>query len=528
MSWFGEVDALTGEQFGPYRLEELIGRGGMGEVYRAYDTTRKRTVAVKRLPPNLAGDNEFQARFRREAEVVARLNEPHIIPIHDYGEIDGRLFIDMRLVVGTDLAGILEQNGPLPPARAVAIITQIASALAAAHSEGLIHRDVKPANVLISRTDRGEDFVHLVDFGIARPSGGTVLTATGSAIGTMDYMAPEQLVQGECDSRVDVYALGCVLFEALTATKPFPATSVPAQMYAHVHTDPPDLARFRPDLPAALGEVITRAMAKDPDRRYRTTTELADHANDALGGGQTAAAPNAPGGTWPLPPPTAHASVPTAQAPVPYGQPPAMAHQGGPPTYAPGGWPAPGQPAYYGPPPQVNQGGGPPVKRRRRGLVVSAVVALVAASAAIAAFVISHRGDGGTGSASGTSSSAASTDPAIPATGANPASGGQPAAGGKTVTPGGSPSSGVGEVTAVFEVTGTGRATNIDVDDGGQGAHLYYEALPFRKDSLVAADIGRLQLYATGATGCRITLNGKVVAQDSAAAKCVYTRPGQN
>ena len=508
---------MTGEQFGPYRLEELIGRGGMGEVYRAYDTTRKRTVALKRLPPNLAGDVEFEARFRREAEVVARLNEPHIVPIHDYGEIGGRLYIDMRLVVGTDLAEVIEQGGPLPPARAVAITTQIATALAAAHAEGLIHRDVKPANVLITRTDRGEDFVHLVDFGIARPSGGTVLTATGSAIGTMDYMAPEQLVQGECDHRVDVYALGCVLFEALTASKPFPATSVPAQMYAHVHTDPPELSRYRRDLPPALGEVITRAMAKDPDRRYRTTTELADHANFALVGGQPPMpSMSAPGGTWPMPPPT---------APVP--GPAATVRQGGPPAPPPGGWPAP--PSHYGGPPPPHPGS-PPAGRGRRGLVLIGAVVLAAASlAAVAALLVSHRGTGGAApptqpAAPSTQSAAIQPSGPVPSPGAGTA-GSRPGAGTATVTSGGPLAAGAGQVTAVFEVSGTGRATTLDVDDGGEGAHLYYEALPYRKESRVAADIRQLQVYATGGTGCRITLDGRVVAEDPNASKCVYNRP---
>jgi serine/threonine-protein kinase len=323
------VCTVASEQFGTYRLDELIGRGGMGEVYRAYDTTKKRTVALKRLPPHLAGDGEFQTRFRREAEVAARLNEPHIVPIHDYGEIAGQLFIDMRLVVGTDLAGLIEQNGPLPPARAVAIITQIASALAAAHAEGLTHRDVKPANVLITATGRGEDFVHLVDFGIARTDGATVLTATGSAMGTIDYMAPEQLVQGHCDHRVDIYALGCVLFEALTATKPFPAAGLPGKMYAHVHTDPPVLSQHRPNLPAGLDDVITRAMAKNPEHRYRSTPELADHAHKSLAGRPSAAPrPPRPGATLPL-------STPTSWAPIPQ-----HTRRPVPPTVVPDRWPS--------------------------------------------------------------------------------------------------------------------------------------------------------------------------------------------
>lgn len=287
---------VASEQFGPYRLDELIGRGGMGEVYKAYDTVKKRTVALKRLPSHLADDAEYQARFRREAEVAAQLSEPHIIPIHDFGEIDGRLFIDMRLIVGTDLGELIEQGGPLPPARAVAVIGQLASALAAAHAEGLVHRDVKPSNVIVSTTDRGEDFVHLVDFGIARRTGATVLTATGSAVGTMDYMSPEQLVGGQGDHRVDVYALGCVLYEALTGTKPFPTEALPAKMYAHVHSPAPIASERRPGLPPGLDQVITTAMAKDPDHRYASTTELATQAYRCLTGA-TSAPVSGPGST---------------------------------------------------------------------------------------------------------------------------------------------------------------------------------------------------------------------------------------
>jgi serine/threonine-protein kinase len=264
----------SGEQFGPYRLEELIGRGGMGEVYRAYDIVRKRTVALKRLPAHLASDRDYQARFRREAELTARLSEPHIVPIHDYGEIDGQLFIDMRLIMGIDLGVLLQQSGPLPPARAGAIIAQLASALGAAHAEGLTHRDVKPSNILVSGAGQDADFVHLVDFGIARDGTATVMTATGSQIGTVEYMAPERLLHGHCDHRVDVYALGCVLYESLTATKPFTATALAAQMYAHVHTPPPVLSQQRPDLPANLDGVVARAMAKDPDQRYQSVAEL--------------------------------------------------------------------------------------------------------------------------------------------------------------------------------------------------------------------------------------------------------------
>ena len=210
--------------FGPYRLDGLIGRGGMGEVHRAFDTSQKRAVALKLLPAQLSANVEFRTRFQREAEITATLREPHVIPIHRYGEIEGRLFLDMRLVDGEDLAAVLEREGHLGPARAVAIIEQIAAALDAAHGDGLIHRDVKPSNVLVTSTRRaGPDFVYLVDFGIARFAAGTGMTGTGAIIGTLPYMAPERFLDGRIDHRSDVYSLACLLFEMLSGRRPFPA-----------------------------------------------------------------------------------------------------------------------------------------------------------------------------------------------------------------------------------------------------------------------------------------------------------------
>jgi serine/threonine protein kinase len=224
-----------GQLFGPYRLEELIGRGGMGEVYRAYDTRRDRVVALKILPTALA-EPHFEARFRQESQLVARLSAPHIIPIHDFGEIDGRLFLDMRLVRGVDLATVL-RSGPLHPRRAVETVSQVASALDAAHTDGLVHRDVKPSNVLYVGDPRQRpadsddtDFVYLVDFGIARSleaTEGASLTGTGHAVGTLGYMAPERFSGQRADRRVDVYALACTLYEALLARPAFPGRAWP-------------------------------------------------------------------------------------------------------------------------------------------------------------------------------------------------------------------------------------------------------------------------------------------------------------
>ena len=269
--------------FGPYRLEELLGRGGMGEVHRAFDTARGREVALKRLHAGLAGDAEFEARFRKECALAARLHEPHIIPIHDFGEIDGRLYLDMRLVDGTDLAKVLAEQGPLPPPRAVSIVSQVATALDVAHDMGLVHRDIKPDNVLVTADGDG-DFVYVADFGIARAAadGSVSLTTTGAAVGTLDYMAPERFSGDHGDHRADVYALGCVLFETLTARKPFAVTGIPAIINAHLNAPPPRPSDFARGLPGALDEVVAKAMAKDPDKRYARAGELAAAARAAL------------------------------------------------------------------------------------------------------------------------------------------------------------------------------------------------------------------------------------------------------
>ncbi|MCO7222634.1 serine/threonine-protein kinase, partial [Klenkia sp. PcliD-1-E] len=273
--------------FGAYRIEELIGRGGMGEVYRAYDTEHRRTVALKVLSSGLVGDASYRERFRREAHAVARLSEPHVIPIHRYGEVDGRLFLDMRLVQGVDLGDLLHREGALDPARAVAVVAQVARALDAAHAEGLVHRDVKPSNVLVTG-DPGDEFVYLVDFGIAWSAGdsGTgSLTQTGSAVGSFDYMAPERFTEQPVDARTDVYALACVLFECLAGRRPFTGEGPASMMYAHLHTVPPPVSSVRPGLPRGLDEVVARGLAKDPAQRWPSAGAMAAAARAALSSG---------------------------------------------------------------------------------------------------------------------------------------------------------------------------------------------------------------------------------------------------
>jgi serine/threonine protein kinase len=271
-------DSRVGSRFGPYQLRRLLGRGGMGEVYEAYDTVKDRVVALKLMTQEITADPVFRQRMQREANIAGRLQEPHVVPIHNYGEIDGQLFIDMRFVQGTDVTGVLRREGPLPPARAVAIIRQIASALDAAHRAGIVHRDVKPENILLT----GDDFAYLVDFGIAAALTDQHLTKTGAAVGTWNYMAPERFGADEITYRADIYALACVLYECLTGTPPYPSDSLPALMSAHLTQPAPQPSLQYPSVPTAFDEVVARGMAKDPAARYPTTGELAQAAHEAL------------------------------------------------------------------------------------------------------------------------------------------------------------------------------------------------------------------------------------------------------
>jgi serine/threonine kinase PknH len=265
--------------FGKYQLNRLLGRGGMGEVYEARDTSKDRTVALKILPEELSRDDGFRTRFQRESRAAAMLEEPHVIPIHDWGEIDGNLYIDMRLVRGQDLHELL-QRGPLEPERAVGIIRQIAAALDAAHAQGLIHRDVKPQNILITAV---EDFAYLIDFGIAQNRGDTRLTVAGSAIGSFAYMAPERFEDRLTTPAVDTYSLASVLYEVLTGQPPFKVGSMEQVIAAHLSSPPPQPSAINPRVPAAFDDVIARGMAKDPDDRYGSPGALGRAAQRALG-----------------------------------------------------------------------------------------------------------------------------------------------------------------------------------------------------------------------------------------------------
>jgi serine/threonine-protein kinase len=263
--------------FGKYKITGRLGKGGMGEVYQAYDTAKNRTVALKILSDQFSRDETFRTRFLRESHAAAILQEPHVIPIHDWGEIDGSMYIDMRLVQGQTLHDLIKK-GPVEPPKAVSIISQIASALDAAHDERLIHRDVKPQNILVTPAD----FAYLVDFGIAEARGDTRLTMTGTHIGSFPYMAPERFLDQGVTAAVDVYALACVLYEALTARIPFPSDSMEQVIAAHMSSAPPRPSVVNPNVPASLDEVIARGMAKDPDDRYGSAGALGRAAQKAL------------------------------------------------------------------------------------------------------------------------------------------------------------------------------------------------------------------------------------------------------
>jgi eukaryotic-like serine/threonine-protein kinase len=280
---------MSGEVFGPYRLLARLGAGGMGEVWRARDTRTDREVAIKRLHPALAGDPSYVAGFRREAALAAKLNHPAIVPIHSYGEIDDQLYIEMPLLAGTDLTALIARDGPLGPARAVEVIAQVADALDAAHASGLVHRDVKPSNVMVQARRHG-DFVHLIDFGIARHADTTATHTGAGLVGTLTYMAPERF-EGAGDMRSDVYALAGVLFYAVTGQTPFvaPPNTEPDLFYyinAHLHRPPPRPSDHAPAAALAdltrLDPVVARGMAKLPTERYKSAGELAASAHTAL------------------------------------------------------------------------------------------------------------------------------------------------------------------------------------------------------------------------------------------------------
>jgi serine/threonine-protein kinase len=268
-----------GTDIGSYRIDSIIGRGGMSAVYRATNTELDRVVALKLLGREMARDPATRERFMNEWRIAASLRHPNVLAVHDAGEVDGRLFLAMDLIEGGDLGDEIERDGALMPARAVALLEQIASALDAAHAAGLVHRDVKPGNVLLD----GER-AYLTDFGLSKLLASNArLTKPGRMVGTAAYLAPEQIRGEVIDARTDVYALGCVFFEALTASSPFEGESGYTLMYAHLERPVPPLTDRRPELSAAVDEVVRRAMAKLPADRYDSAGEAVAALKAAFG-----------------------------------------------------------------------------------------------------------------------------------------------------------------------------------------------------------------------------------------------------
>jgi hypothetical protein len=280
-----QSDLPAGSEIAGYRIERLAGRGGMGVVYRAIDLTLDRPVALKLISQDLARDEGFRARFQRESRLAASIRHPNVIMVFHAGEDDGVLYIATEFVEGTDLKTMIANRGRLEPGVAADITRQVASALDAAHAKGLIHRDVKPSNVLIE--DGGH--AYLTDFGLTKSTTSkSAMTETGLFVGTIDYAAPEQISGGHLDARTDVYSLGCVLFEELTGRHPYPRDTNVATMYAHTHEPPPSVREHAPGAPPGLEAVVKRAMAKAPEDRYPSAGDLARAAVAAAEGGAVA------------------------------------------------------------------------------------------------------------------------------------------------------------------------------------------------------------------------------------------------
>ena len=430
-----------GDEFAGYRIEALLGRGGMGVVYRAEQERPHRRVALKLLAPELSGDANFRERFIRESDLAAAIEHPNIIPIYNAGEVDGQLYISMRYVEGLDLKQLIQREGRIDPARSLSFAGQLGSALDTAHARGLVHRDVKPQNVLISSGAGPEstDHVYLTDFGLTKhTSSRSGLTAAGHFVGTVDYVAPEQIEGKTIDPRTDVYSLGCVLFECLTGRLPFERDTEISIMYAHISDKPPSVLDFRPDLSKGLDAIMARALAKAPQDRFDTCRELVAAAREELGivsgerpqsvaagaagaiGGAGAAAagqsPPAAGET------VTDAPIPAGQTVAAQGPPQPQAQQGGwqqgppgggdpgatDPGWQQGGQPGPGgggwgggpgpgggAPGGGGPPGGGWQGDQPPGGSSNKGLLYGIIGAVVLIALGVGAYFLFFSGDDG-------------------------------------------------------------------------------------------------------------------------------------
>jgi serine/threonine protein kinase len=386
----------AGDQVAGYRIGEQIGRGGMAVVYRAYDVRLDRWVALKILAPEIASDESFRQRFISESRAAAAVDHPHVIPVFEAGEADGVLFIAMRYVGGGDVRSLLRQTGPMDATRACPIIGQVAAALDAAHASGLVHRDVKPANMLLGAVaGRGHpDHVYLSDFGLSKQALSTAgLTMAGQFLGTLDYIAPEQIEGRPVDGRADLYALGCAAFEMLSGAPPFEREQKQALLWAQLSAPPPPLTARRADLPPAVDATMARALAKSPDDRFATCLDFATSLRAACGrqagpGGQVPPAPPRAVTELARPvqttsPPTSHDRISDPGWPVTAAA-THVARGSGPPASA-GGWPAP-------PPPRSRSSRtvsaqvppGRPPRRSRAAAVVTVLILLGLAAGAFA------------------------------------------------------------------------------------------------------------------------------------------------
>ena len=398
-------DAI-GSEIAGHRLEAVAGRGGMGVVYRATQLNLKRQVALKLIASDLAADPSFRERFSHESEIAAQIEHPHVIPLYEAGEQDGQLYITMRYVEGTDLRALIDRKGALSPPVASEILAQVCGALDAAHSRGLVHRDIKPANVLIAGTE-DEPHAYLTDFGLTKQAATTGgMTKTGMFVGTLDYIAPEQLQGGPVDARADVYALGCMLYQSLTGRVPYPRDSEPAKIWAHMQEPPPSLREVAPGVPEAFDEVITRSMAKNPEDRYPSAGDLARATKAAAVDrtiGDTAERSVATG-------PAAPATVEGGPAATAYAQQPGTHTGGSAPAWGQGtqqgtaagsggyGAPPPSYPGgAYGSQPGSAPGYGPAQPQARSKLPLYALIGGTALAAIIAFVVVMALAGGGGG-----------------------------------------------------------------------------------------------------------------------------------
>jgi serine/threonine-protein kinase len=462
-------DFRAGSLVAGYRIESRIGAGGMAVVFRASDERLGRLVALKVLAPQWAADAEFRHRFVAESRAAAMVDDPHVIPIYEAGDTGGVLFIAMRFVVGGDLRDVLRREGPLRPDRAAGFLSPVASALDAAHRVGLVHRDVKPANVLVDHQEGRPDHVYLSDFGVSKnAAAGSTLTGTGQFVGTPHFAAPEQIRGQAVDGRTDQYALACVAWQLLTGSVPFERDEPMMVLLAHLSEPPPSLAALRPELSAA-GQVLARGLAKAPEDRYASCLDFVDALRDALGVppyAQAGTAPYAPGDTSPWP----GLAVTPAPAPAPASAPGLATMTAG----------APGKPSANG----ITQ----PARQPRRALTITLAVtaaAVAAATVTVSVLLTGANNENGTAGKSNTTASTQAWKPAGTVT--DPGSKG---VGATAYTPDGATLAAADDNGHIYLWnTKTGKLTRSAINPGDEA-----KAMTF--------DSGNINLYIADSNGC--------------------------